>query len=202
MNRAIAASILWLCMAGAAWTEEMPSSSAVHGSIWAGYYLSPLTDSNGAGQFLTEQPGTEPWMVLSPGLAREEVRKFITGIERMHDQWPAEVDFAPTEWRSLQGPQGTNATGSVRMMDWLALRDATVIGPPVADAYRSMDRWLKDRGGRSPDAQAGVDYTNQAEREKGDARLREIDPPFPTVLWLIGTVLIAMATISRRSRSG
>lgn len=210
MNRAIAASILCLCMAGAARTEEMPDPSAVHGSIWAGYYLSPLTDSSSTGQFLTgqlltEQPGTEPWMVLSPGLAREEVRQFITGIERMHDQspqWPAEVDFAPIEWRSLQDPQGTNAAGSARMRDWLALQDATVIAPPVADAYRSTDRWLKDRGGRSSDAQARVDYTNQAEREKGDGRLREIDPPFPTVLWLVGAVLIAMATISRRSRSG
>ncbi len=202
MNRAIAASMLCL-MAGAAWAEEMPDLAAIRGSIWTGYYLSPVTDNNSAMPLQPRPLGTEPWMVLNPSLGREEVRQFITGIERMHNQlpqWAAKVDFAPIEWRSLQDPQGAHAAGSVQIGDWLALQDATVIAPPVADAYRSTDRWLKGKGRRPSDNQVHVDYTNQAEREKGNGRLRDINLPFPTVLWLLGVVLIAMATISRRSR--
>lgn len=208
MNRAIAASVLCLCMAEATWADEAPDSMALYGSITVDRYLSPIADTNGsnldgANLLLTGLFATEPRVVLNPSHEQEEVRRFITGIERMHNRLPQlaeEVDFALIEWRSLQETQVVNEEVPAQTSDSLALREATVIAPPVGDAYRSTDRWLKSKSGRSSDVQAPVDYTNQAERKKADGGLREVDPPFPTVLWLLGVVLMAMATISRRSR--
>lgn len=194
MKRTVAALMLCICTAGLATARDGPAEKQA---------VSPYADMPEL--LLAPQSDGRTRIVLPPEAERADVREFIAGIERVrawYEPGGGKVDFAAIEWRSLQDRQEPVAGHAMHAGDRVALQDATLVAPPVLDMARGAGRGRHGADVPTSDASKSVDYTNQAGEGKGEGKLREINPPFPSVLWLLGVLLIALATISRRTASG
>jgi len=205
MKREIAALILWLLLPALGVGGQEVQGTAAQNCDCEGYRLPlmPLVQEDAPVLTGGREDGLQ--VAAGPAVAGDGARpphnKGQTQIIRGAGQGGVAY-FAAIDWQSLKPPHDKHDAAHGQTGHLPAALEAGMTMPPVGHAYRGGDQLRLAQAEYPKKNQSGVDYTNQAGTERDDGKLRKVDLPFPAVLWLLGALLIAMTTISRRTHSG
>lgn len=200
MKREIAALILWLLLPAMGVGGQEVQGAAAQECGCEGYRLSLMPIIQEGVLLLADGRKVDLKVVARPAAAGDDVRQFHKGLE--HTGQGGIAYFAAIDWQSLKLPHDKHDDPHGQAGHLPAALEAGMTMPPVGHVYRGGNQLRLTQVEYPKKNQSGVDYTNRAGTERDDGKLRKVDLPFPAVLWLLGALLIAMTTISRRTHSG